>query len=53
MLLHIAQVKKEGKKNRWGQKKLRFAKFDIMVLSECSIKSKIVKIFINEKLFEE
>ena len=46
-----AKKKKKKKKKKKGEfkRKLGFTKFDIMVLSEYSIKSKIGKIFVNEK----
>ena len=42
------RVKKKKKEDEF-KRKLGFTKFDIMVLSEYSIKSKIGKIFVNEK----
>ena len=42
------RAKKKKKKGEF-KRKLGFKKFDIMVLSEYSIKSKIGKIFVNEK----
>ena len=42
------RAKKKKKKGEF-KRKLGFTKFDIMVLSEYSIKSKIGKIFVNEK----
>ena len=43
------RAKKKEKKKGEFKRKLGFTKFDIMVLSEYSIKSKIGKIFVNEK----
>ena len=43
------RAKKKKKKKGEIKIKLGFTKFDIMVLSEYSIKSKIGKIFVNEK----
>ena len=43
------RAKKKKKKKGEFKRKLGFTKFDIMVLSEYSIKSKIGKIFVNEK----
>ena len=42
------RAKKKKKKDKF-KRKLGITKFDIMVLSEYSIKSKIGKIFVNEK----
>ena len=48
VLLYVTEVKKNG-----FQRKLGFIKHDIVLLSEYSIKSKIGKGFINEKILEE
>ena len=45
--------KKEGKKKDGFRRKLGFTEFDIMLLSEYSIKSKTGNMFANEKALEE
>ena len=53
MLLYIAEVEKKREKIDEFRRKLGFIEFDIMVLSEYSIKSKIGKMIVNEKVLEE
>ena len=53
MLLYIAEVEKKREKIDEFRRKLGFIEFDIMVLSEYSIKSKIGKMIANEKVLEE
>ena len=53
MLLYVAEVEKKGKKIDGFRIKLEVTEFDILSLSEYSIRSKIRKIFINEKVLKE
>ena len=53
MLLYVAEVEKKGKKIDGFTIKLEVTEFDILSLSEYSIRSKIRKIFINEKVLKE
>ena len=53
VLLYVAEVEKKEKKIDGCRRKLEVTEFDILLLSEYSIRSKIGKRFINEKVLKE
>ena len=53
IIKHCRGEKKRNKNNRWIQKKLMILDHEISVSIEHVVKSKIGKIFVNEKILEE